>query len=149
MAEINLTQSDADALIAMPKVRADQEERDFPSLQQSNVIPLMSQDRRESFVLDIHLGRINLSKITFQNRGRQVVVLVRLDLGGPPHRNPDGEEVSCPHLHVYREGFGDKWAVPAPADKFRALNDHWKTLHDFMQFCAVVEPPIFRKGLLT
>ena len=149
MAEINLTQSDADTLISMPKVRVDDQEREFPLRQQSNVIPLVSQDKRESFVLDIHSGRINLSKTTFQNRGRQVVVLVRLDLGGPSHRNPDGEEVPCPHLHVYREGFGDKWAVPAPSDKFTALNDHWQTLHDFMKFCAIVEFPIFRKGLFA
>ena len=149
MAEINLTQSDADALIAMPKVRADDEERDFPLLQQSVVVPLLSADRRETFMLDIHSGRINLSKITFQNRGRQVVVLVRLDIAGPPHRNPDGEEVSCPHLHVYREGLGAKWAVTAPAEKFTALNDYWQTLHEFMQFCSIVTPPAFRKGLFT
>jgi hypothetical protein len=147
MTVFNLTQSDADALIAMPKVRTDDEERDFPLLQQSVVVPLLSEDRRENFMLDIHSGHINLSKITFQNRGRQVVVLVRLDIAGSPHRNPDGEEVSCPHLHVYREGFGDKWAVAAPIDKFTALSDHWQTLHDFMQFCTIVTPPAFRRGL--
>lgn len=149
MVEVNITQSDADALIAMLKVRADDEVRDFPLLQQSVVIPILSEDRRETFMLDIHVGRINLSKITFQNRARQVVVLVRLDIAGPPHRNPDGEEVGCPHLHVYREGFGDKWAVAAPIDKFADLSDHWQTLHDFMQFCAIVAPPAFRKGLFT
>lgn len=149
MAEITLTQSDADTLIAMPKVRADDDERDFSSLQQSVVVPLLSEDRRENFMLDIHSGQINLSKITFQNRGRQVVVLVRLDIAGPPHRNPDGEEVGCPHLHIYREGFGDKWAIAAPVDKFKALSDRWQTLHDFMQFCSIVNPPVFRKGLFT
>ncbi|MFM8475669.1 MAG: DUF6978 family protein [Planctomycetaceae bacterium] len=148
LTEINLRQGEADALIAMPKVRADDEERDFPLLQQSVIVPLLSEDRRETFMLDIHSGRINLSKITFQNRGRQVVVLVRLDIAGPPHRNPDGEEISCPHLHVYREGFGDKWAETAPIDKFTALNDPWQTLQDFMQFCSIVTPPAFRKGLL-
>lgn len=149
MAEITLTQFDADTLIAMPKVRADDDERDFSSLQQSVVVPLLSEDRRENFMLDIHSGQINLSKITFQNRGRQVVVLVRLDIAGPPHRNPDGEEVGCPHLHIYREGFGDKWAIAAPVDKFKALSDRWQTLHDFMQFCSIVNPPVFRKGLFT
>jgi hypothetical protein len=37
-----------------------------------------------------------------------MVVLVRLDLGGAPHRNPFDEEIGVPHLHLYREGFGDK-----------------------------------------
>ncbi len=148
MAQLDLTQTDADMLIALPKVRTDETERDFPLMQQSAIIPLLSEDGRESFVLDIHAGRVNLSKITFQNRGKQVIVLVRLDVGGPPHRNPDGEEIPCPHLHVYREGFADKWAVAAPIDRFTDLSDQWKTLHDFMQFCSIVRPPIFRKGLL-
>ena len=141
MAEIDLTQAEADGLIAMPKVKTNEDQHTFPPLSQSLVIPLASQDRRELFVLDIYVGRINLSKITYQNRGRQVVVLVRLDLDGPTHRNPDGEEVPCPHLHVYREGYGDKWAVPAPTGRFRQLPDHWRTLHDFLTFCNVVDLP--------
>ena len=65
-------------------------------------------------MLDIARGRINLKKATYQNRARRVVILARLDLGGPPHENPDGEEISFPHLHTYRAGYADKWAVPAP-----------------------------------
>lgn len=149
MAEINLTQQDADNLIAMPKVRTDDEERAFSNRQHSLIVPLFSQDKRESFILDIHSGQINLSKITFQNRFRQVIVLVRLDIGGPPHRNPDGVEMQCPHLHVYREGFGDKWALPIPVNKFYDLNDHWTTLQDFMKYCTIIEPPFFKKGLFS
>jgi hypothetical protein len=147
MAEIDLTQDDAEALISMRKIRADDEERVFPLVQPSEVIPIVSEDRRETFLLDIQTGRINLSKVTFQTRGRQVVVLVRLDIAGPPHRNPDGQEVPCPHLHVYREGYGDKWAQHAPIDRFTRLDDSWQTLHDFMSFCSIIVPPVFRKGL--
>ena len=84
-----------------------------------------------------------------QNRGRQVIVLVRLDLGGPPHRNPDGEEIPTPHLHVYRAGYGDKWAVAVPSASFRAVGDLWTTLEDFMQFCNITEPPHIERGLFT
>ncbi len=118
MADINLTQAEADALIAMEKHRVNEDRSDFPMGGQSLVLPLQSVDRREQFLLDLSRGRIDLLKVKMQNRGRQVVVLVRLDLGGAPHRNPDGEEISVPHLHVYREGFGDKWAVAAPTDRF-------------------------------
>lgn len=48
---------------------------------------------RENFLLDIRRGKIDLLKATNQNRARQTIVLVRLDLGGAPHRNPDGEEI--------------------------------------------------------
>lgn len=91
------------------------------------VLPLQSPDRREWFLLDPSRGCIDLRTVKMQNRGRQVVVLVRLDLGGAPHRNPDGEEVPVPHLHVYREGYGDKWAVPVSVNRFGNLADVWQT----------------------
>ena len=81
MADINLTQADADALIAMEKHRATDEQTDFPVGGESKVLPLQSADKRERFLLDLSRGRINLQKVKMQTRGRQVVVLVRLDLG--------------------------------------------------------------------
>lgn len=149
MAEINLTQSEADALIALEKHRADDRQWDYPDLGGSISVPLVSPDRREQFVLDVSRGRIDLAKGTYQNRGRQVVVLVRLDFGGAPHRNPDGQEIASPHLHLYREGYGDKWAFAVPADRFPNLGDAWRTLDDFMRYCNVVEPPAIQRGLFT
>lgn len=149
MSDINLTQSEADSLIAMEKHRASEDRSTFPMAGQSLILPLQSADKREQFVLDLSRGHIDLSKVKMQNRGRQVVVLVRLDLGGAPHRNPDDEEVSAPHLHVYREGYGDKWAVPVPADRFRDVSDVWKTLEDFLQFCNIAQPPYIERGLFT
>lgn len=98
-------------------------------------MPLYSPDRRENFWLDLNRGRIDLKKVKMQNRGRQVVALVRLDLGGPPHRNPDGKEIAARHLHLYREGFGDKWAFPLPADKFGTPADVWEAFQDFLRYC--------------
>lgn len=110
---------------------------------------MVSGDRREQFLLDLRRGRIDLAKGTYQNRARQVVVLARLDFGGAPHQNPDGGEIASPHLHLYREGYGDKWALPAPGDRFVNLSDPWQMLEDFMRFCNIVEPPIIRRGLFT
>lgn len=149
MADINLTQPEADALIAIEKHRANEEHSDFPMGGQSLVLPLQSPDKREQFLLDMSRGRIDLLKVKMQNRGRQVVVLVRLDLGGAPHRNPDGKEISVPHLHLYREGFGDKWAMPVPADRFTATGDVWQTLEEFMRFCNITQPPHIDRGLFT
>lgn len=149
MADANLTQAEADALTAMEKRRSDETEWQYPDLGGYVTIPLVSMDRRESFLLDLRRGRIDLTKGTYQNRGRQVVVLARLDFGGAPHRNPDGEEIRSPHLHLYREGFGDKWAVPVPCDRFPDPHDSWQTLQDFMRYCNIVEPPMIRRGLFT
>lgn len=149
MADFSLTQVEADALIAMEKRRINEERSDFPMGGQSLALPLQSPDRREQFTLDLSRSRIDLAKVKMQNRGRQVIVLVRLDLGGSPHRNPDGEEIPIPHLHVYREGYGTKWAIPVPADRFPAIHDMWATLEDFLLYCNVTQPPHIDRGLFA
>lgn len=149
MADMNLTAAEAEALILMPKIKVNDDRHDYPGTGGSLVIPLTSEDKREEFLLDIYRGRIDLLKGTYQNRARQVVVLVRVDFGGAPHRNPDGAEVPSPHMHLYREGFGDKWAVPLPTDKFPNVGDLWQLLDDFMRFCNVVDRPDIVRGLFS
>ena len=149
MAKTDLTQAEADALITMEKHRVNEELSGFPVNGEAIVLPLQSADQREQFLLDLSRGRIDLRKVKMQNRGRQVVVLLRLDLGGAPHRNPDGEEIPAPHLHIYREGYGDKWAVPVPTDRFGNLADIWQTLWDFMGYCNITQPPRIQRGLFT
>ena len=149
MADINLTQAEADALIEMEKHRVTEEQTDFPMRGESKVLPLQSADKRERFLLDLNRSRINLQKVTMQTRGRQVIVLVRLDLAGAPHRNPDGEDIPAPHLHLYREGYGDKWAIPVPADQFRTTDDVWMAFEDFLQYCNITQPPYIDRGLFT
>ncbi len=148
MAEINLTQSEADALIAIRKVRIDDTYWDYPTMGRAIQIPVVSENQREHFLLDLRRSRIDLLKGTFQKRARQVVALVRLDFGGAPHRNPDDVEIPSPHLHVYREGFGDKWAMPLPG-VFTNPTDSWLTLHEFMRYCNIAEPPNVQRGLFS
>jgi hypothetical protein len=54
----------------------------------------------------------------------------------------------CPHLHLYREGYADKWAFPVPGASFSNLADLWVTLDDFMRYCNVTKTPFFQKVLL-
>lgn len=149
MPEIALSQSEADALLTMEKHRVDDTTHLFPAVGGSIEIPLISANKREQFLLDITRGRINLRKVTFQNRARTAVILARLDIEGPPHENPDGAEIPCPHLHTYREGFGDKWAIPAPATSFPRTGDLWGSLLDFMQFCQITQQPLIERELFT
>ena len=85
-------------------------------------------------------------KGTYQNRARQTVILARVDFGGAPHRNPDGVEVPCPHLHRYREGYGTKWAEPVPPE-FGSGGDPWNLLNRFLEYCNVTQPPLFDREL--
>lgn len=148
MADAIITQVEADTLLAMPKVSTQTQPPLFPTGGSRIEVPLESEDGRESFALDVTRVRIKLTKATYQNRTRQVVILARVDIDGAPHRNPDGVEIPCPHIHIYREGFGDKWAKPLPSI-FANPTDLWSTLEDFCRFCNVLGPVPVMRGLVV
>ena len=144
---IDLTQAEADILLAMEKHRLNDDRHSFGAVRLE--IPLASADQREYFLLDIGRGRINLLRGKYQTRAKQTVVLARIDFGGAPHRNPDGVEVASPHLHLFREGFGDKWAQPLPSDAFSNGSDPWTLMEDFLRFCNVTLAPEFDRELFV
>lgn len=142
----SLNQAEADALLALPKVKEDEKEWRYDGGKVKLSIPLLSQDKRENYLLDIERRQIKL-KGKYQTRVRTTIILARLDFGGAPHRNPDGQDILCPHLHLYREGYGDGWAIPVPEVHFPDLDDRWKLLQDFMRYCNIVDPPKIIRGL--
>ena len=149
MADLNLTQSEADALLAMEKKRVDDKDWVFPPPGVNFSIRLTSLNKRENFMLDANRSQIKLLKATFQNRARVAIVLVRLEIDGPPHTNPDGQAIPCPHLHVYREGYGDKWAHPAPANRYPDPRNLLETFEAFMRHCNITDPPRVEMGLYS
>jgi hypothetical protein len=149
VADINLTQDEADKLIAMEKCSVDSKEWLFPAPGERVAIALTSLDKRENFTLDVNRAQIRLTKATYLNRARVAIILMRLDLDGAPHRNPDGEEIPCPHLHTYKEGWGDKWAIAAPVDRYANTSDLFSTFEAFMQHCNITDPPKIEKGLFS
>jgi len=144
-----LSQSEADHLLGLKKKRRSADNVRWPVPGMKVCVGLLSMDEKEEFFLDVGRGQIKLTKLTLQNRARSTVILARLDIDGPPHRNPDDHEVPCPHIHLYREGFDDKWAFPVPAEQFSDLSDRRKALADFMRFCNIVDPPHFEDGLFS
>lgn len=141
MATSNLAQHVADTLFAMEKHRVGENMISFVDLGQSENLELMSPDESERFLLDLSRGRLSLSQVKLQNRARNSVVLARLELNGPRHRNPDGNFIASPHLHLYREGFGDSWAFPVPPQWFSDLGNELATFREFMSFCNITMPP--------
>jgi hypothetical protein len=59
----------------------------------------------------------------------------------------NGIEIPCPHLHVYVEGFTDKWAIPAPADLVNSNADLYAMMESFFRYCNVQEMPNIERGL--
>jgi hypothetical protein len=144
---IDLTQSEADFLVDIPKKATSTKVYIFPESGGKLIFELQSVDNTEQFIVDINRSRIKVSGITYQSRAREIVVLRRLDIEGPPHRNPDGEVFPCPHLHVYKEGYGAKWAYPVSSGMFTDLTDRGQTLHDFLLSINTVEAPQLQMGL--
>ena len=149
VSQLLLTQEEADALLQLEKHRADERSYQYPGVAEEIRIPLVSADRREEFVLDIHRSRFDLVKGTYQNRARTIVQLARLDFGGRPHRNPDDQEIDCPHLHVYRAGYGISFAYPLDPSSFPNPTDRWELLVDFMRYVRITMAPTIERGLFV
>jgi galactose mutarotase-like enzyme len=148
-----ISQSEADALLQMSK-----EFKELLPLRLTQQSPmdderfLFSQDRREEFILTIERGQRKRARLKYQTRGRKVVVLARLDLDGPHHRNPPDspyrpdERLACPHVHVYTHGFDDRVAyLPSelPGFTLRDAANGVYCLEDFFDFCRIINrPPI-------
>jgi hypothetical protein len=142
-----LTQHEADALIAMRKFFLTASAISLPP-GTDETYELLGDDKRERFLLDIWRGTLRLSKLRYQTRGRAVIVLVRLDVDGAPHTNPDGTRIDGFHIHLYREGYEDKWAYPLDPSVFRDVTDIRRALEDFCRYCNVDNVPPLQGDLL-
>lgn len=146
-----LTQTEADALLQMPKEFVDAAPLEFPNSQTVRYLrELRSTDRREQFQFDLERGNRNRARLKYQTRGRKVLILARLDLDGPAHRNPPdapyrpGQRLPCPHFHRYIEGFENKVAyelADVPGLTIRDLTNGAICLEDFLNYCAVQSIP--------
>ena len=109
-----LDQETVDRLLAIPKQLACVATIPFPPMGSSLVLDATDLEEKEQFKIDAQRrGRKKVTKCTYQMRHSQIEILLRVDIDGPPHDNPDGETVLCPHIHIYREGCADRWAYCA------------------------------------
>lgn len=131
-----LTQAEADALLAAPKRFVSHPGMLTLDPGADRHYPLVDADREE-FLLDLWRGTIRLSKIRLQTRARIVYPLARLDIDGAPHTNPDGQRLGGTHIHLYREGFDDRWAYAPSRAAFPRLGDLAGSLLDFCRLCNI------------
>ena len=116
-----------------------------PPLQWSRDV--VSVDKREIFILDFYRGYFEVKKYTYNSRYRQSIVLARLDSMGR-HTNPDGEIFEGPHIHIYTEGFDDKFAYPVSKigldDKFE-IDEGLSTL---LKYINVEDIPTIKRSFI-
>jgi hypothetical protein len=109
---MSITQTEFDFLIKLEKVFDDPE-----TPIQLGPAPihwsrqLNATTNKEAFLFDFYRGSFELCRYTYNKRYRQTIILLRYESGGR-HTNPDGQSFEGPHVHLYREGFGDKFAFP-------------------------------------
>ena len=85
-----INQEEANHLMNLEKKKVSNETYSFPSTNDYLEIPIVSIDGRENFLLDVNRkGTIRLNKCTYQERYEKIYILIRVDLNGPPHTNPE------------------------------------------------------------
>ncbi len=145
---MSLTQAEADYLIGLDKQFVTDDVLILGDTRLEFSRPVVSLDGREQFIVDVWRGTLNLKKYKLQLRARVVIPLVRVDVAGAPHPNPDGNLVLCPHIHLYREGYDDKWAFPLTDYPFRDPDDIIVTFDDFARFCNIQRIPRIQRSML-
>jgi hypothetical protein len=144
-----LSQDEADEMLAMQKrFRSSQLiSLDVGVRIARDLDPVALIEPSPRLMLDIQRATIRLSKIKYQHRGARTVVLARLDVSGSPHTNPDQVEISGTHLHLFREGFEDKWASELVLSEWTDLTDKELTLRDFCKRFNIDQLPPVRVPL--
>lgn len=112
---------------------------------------LLATTTKDSFILHFRRGSIELKKFTYNKTIRTCVVLLRYDAMGR-HTNPpeaDGKTFDGPHVHLYREGFDDKWAFPVT--EIGLSDNPPPTMEDVFNkiasFCNIVGCPHIQSSL--
>lgn len=100
-----------------------------------------------TYLLDFYRGSFELARYTINKRYRQTIILLRYDNGGR-HTNPDGVSFDGPHLHIYREGFNDKFAHPISEGGILETDPMEEVLTKILHFCNIkgfptIEIPMF------
>lgn len=137
-----LTDREVERLIAVTKHFVERTVINFPGFGCSLEREVCSDEGHDDFLVDVNRrGKVKRTKCSYQERYAVTDIIFRLDIDGPPHTNPDGAWVPCPHLHVYKEGFADKWAYPIDTMQFTDTNNLTKTFREFLHHCNIHDLP--------
>jgi hypothetical protein len=145
---MSITQSEYDFLMGQKKVFDDSslpiEFGPAPIHWTRQVNSLSSKD---IFLIDFRRGSIEISKYTVNKRYRQTIIMLRYDNGGR-HTNPDGTKFEGAHVHLYKEGFDDKFAYPISTVGIEETDSIETVFTKIMYFCNIskfptIEIPMF------
>ncbi|WP_342436697.1 hypothetical protein NSS79_25695 [Paenibacillus sp. FSL L8-0436] len=137
-----LTQQEADILLGLLK-KLKKRYITFPSLGNELKLDVDSLNGDENFTINVNRkGKLKPNKCTYLTICHRSTILLRVDIEGPPHRNPDGLLIPCPHIHIYQEGFDDKWAFPLEQEIDADSNDLVDVLIKFLSYNNIQNIPL-------
>lgn len=133
-----MTYDEAARLINLLKQIINLDSFSIPRQGEKDTIDMVSvYSEKDKFIVDFNRsGRIRKDKYTLQLRYGKDKGLIRIDVGGPDHTNPDGTIVHCPHIHMQKDDNSkwDAWAYSIP-QVFGNVNDRIDTLKQFLVYC--------------
>lgn len=72
---------------------------------------LTDDSNKERFELNIERKKIEITiNKTKINHSYNNEPIIRIEIGAPPHTNPDFTIVGRNHIHIYKEGYAMRWA---------------------------------------
>ena len=120
---MNLSQEAADTLRIIEKYLTDPELVKMPPPVDTHIhsVHYQHDDRRmDNMKISTYRARKNRLKVSYRLLYNGNVMLIRVDTqDATPHTNPDKKITIAPrepHVHIYREGYGDKFAYPLPKE---------------------------------
>ncbi|WP_294562720.1 hypothetical protein [uncultured Traorella sp.] len=119
-----MTQDDAIKLVEMFKELLDKKVY-LPEDGKRKELYLKSTTDKNEFIISINRRSIVDNKCTFHARTKgKNEPLLRLDVNpSSTHTNPDGEVINGTHLHIFKEGYEIKYAIPFDSSS-KNLVDH-------------------------
>lgn len=144
---VYLTQKEADDLIQMVKwIEQNELPVIIPLPGKINEYSALCALRKNKFTISLRRGSVASSKVTFQGRTSNNQVLLRIDICGQnkKHMNPDGSIIAGSHIHIYKEGYGERYAEPFNPGT-DSLTDVCKIFFD--KFC-IIDTMVYEQTLM-
>lgn len=101
---------------------------------------IMSHDNKTNYTLSVYRGNRESGRFTvylyFQETKH---CLVRIDINGGQHINPDGSLSPKSHMHIYNNRYSMKDAVAQPIDlkDFPVINNLYDVYLDFLKYTNI------------
>ena len=143
---MSITQQEFDHLIAFEKAfdEADMLILGPPPASWSR--EMTAPSTRDKFILDFRRGGFEISKYSYNKRYRQTIIMVRY-CSSVRHTNPDGVTFDGPHVHLFREGYDDKFAFPVSDIGVTVGEGMDVVLMKLLRYCNVTGVPAIEVGL--